>query len=179
MYIHNVLILTLFANILGHFFTNSSGHHVCKWHKNQSRLHFWRKHCIFWHNNKASGSVAKRGLLAGTTFLCLIIIGSRSFSTPTHQRRYICRCYGLMCPYVLCWEPSSRPVFNFTPGPRISPKGEVISQGWRPFGLLNIRECSPLGVNERVNNNPREKLHPKGQTNVVKNGLWLHQRQNY
>jgi hypothetical protein len=65
------------------------------------------------------------------------------------------------------------PVFNLTPrveiGPqevKFFPRGEVISQGWRPsvrpFVLLTIRECAPLGVNEGVNNPPRGQSSPQG-----------------
>jgi hypothetical protein len=66
---------------------------------------------------------------------------------------------------------------------KLSPRGEVIPQGWRasvrPFILLNIRECSPLGVNKGVNNPSRgqssplgENVTPGGQLMLLKTGLW-------
>jgi hypothetical protein len=81
---------------------------------------------------------------------------------------------------------------NFAPNPRgevvpqgwiLSPKCEVIPCGWSSlFAPLFVRtvECWPLGVNEGVNIpprgtifTPRGKLHPWGQTMLLKAGLRL------
>jgi hypothetical protein len=48
---------------------------------------------------------------------------------------------------------------NLTPRDEVGPQGWSYPQWWRPsvcrFILLNIRKCSPSGVNEGVNNTPR------------------------
>jgi hypothetical protein len=71
-----------------------------------------------------------------------------------------------------------RPILNFVPRSKLSPQGVVVPQGWilspgagwsYPMGvkfsvctsiLLNIRECSPLGVNKGVNIPPRGQISP-------------------
>jgi hypothetical protein len=58
------------------------------------------------------------------------------------------------------------------PGAKLSPRGEFCPLGWSyslgmkfsvcPSILLNSRECSPLGVNVRVNIPPRVQILPLG-----------------
>jgi hypothetical protein len=72
-----------------------------------------------------------------------------------------------------------RPVFNFTPGLKLAPRGELCPQRVKlyPRGedplfaplFFQLLEWSPLWVNEEVNNPPRGKLHPWGPHNLVKN----------
>jgi hypothetical protein len=69
------------------------------------------------------------------------------------------------------------------PGLKLAPRGEVIAQGCRPsvgpFVRLNIRECSPPGVKEVVNNTLKgqrpplgAKFTPRGKFKLYKTGLW-------
>jgi hypothetical protein len=67
-------------------------------------------------------------------------------------------------------------------GDNFHPKGEVVPQGWIlssgvklfPGGEIFCRECSPLGVNEGVNEGvnipPRGQFSPLGAKGEVKNG---------
>jgi hypothetical protein len=77
-----------------------------------------------------------------------------------------------------------RPILNFAPRGKIwSPGGNFVPWEWsyplgvklsvRPSILLNSRECSPLGVNERVNIPPRGQILPRGGRGEVKNGLLI------
>jgi hypothetical protein len=55
---------------------------------------------------------------------------------------------------------------NFDPMGDVVPRGEFSPLGVKfsvhPSILLNIRECSPLGVNEGVNIPPRGQISPLG-----------------
>jgi hypothetical protein len=76
-----------------------------------------------------------------------------------------------------------RPVFNFAPGGEIGPLGVKLLPKdedplLAPFVLLNIREFSPLRVNEGVNNTLRgqslplgKNFTPGGQLKLLKAGL--------
>jgi hypothetical protein len=61
---------------------------------------------------------------------------------------------------------------SWPPGVKSAPKCEVTPRaGWRPSVcssvLLNIRKCSPLGMNEGVSNTPGGKVHPWGPSSGI------------
>jgi hypothetical protein len=67
---------------------------------------------------------------------------------------------------------------NFDPRSEVVPQVLILSLGVkfsvRPSILLNIRECSPLGVNKRVKIPPRGQISTLGAKGEVKNGPLFH-----